>query len=424
MSVSSDELSKRAKKASKKYKEQLEVPPKVSASELMLDHDFKGTLSKQGGSIKTWHERLCILHQGKLYYYASSKDTKPKGMINVQGLTCQAAEVNLKKKFGIKIISPHRTYYFACDTENDQDRWIKEINNSSARNSDYQSHVVDCDNEADVKHHDIQSAIDYAKDGDHVILRAGIYIVNETILVKKSITIRGVYPDSTLVTILGQECVSKPIFKIDTFNENLTVQLKNDIVSFQHLTITNQAKDSILLQENVSCVEILSGKCNFNEVCINGSRGCGIEVKNRLFEKLSLLSENNSTSTNNNATSTNNNNFVKPKGYQSSECTLTSCTIEDNKFHGIKFQHDTTGDIKKCIFQRNEGYGIYCTDESLLKIEKNVFSDCKKGAIYVDTSKSITIEFNKMHNNGNQGKDHIRQSTRAAPTITQKNDFL
>jgi len=33
-----------SKKAGKKWKEILEEPPKVSATELMRDHDYKGTL--------------------------------------------------------------------------------------------------------------------------------------------------------------------------------------------------------------------------------------------------------------------------------------------------------------------------------------------------------------------------------------------
>ncbi len=37
-------------------------------------------------------------------------------MITVVGLTCERASI---KEYALKIIAPHRTYYTACETENE-----------------------------------------------------------------------------------------------------------------------------------------------------------------------------------------------------------------------------------------------------------------------------------------------------------------
>ncbi|KAG2388855.1 hypothetical protein C9374_000294 [Naegleria lovaniensis] len=459
---------KKVKKAGKKWKEILEEPPKVSATELMRDHDYMGTLAKQGGSIKTWHDRLCILHQGKLYYYVSQKDTKPKGMINIQGLTCEGVELsNYKKKYGIKIISPHRTYYLACEDMNEQERWIKEINNSSMRNSDYRLHVVDPDSTEDCTFHDLQKAIDQAKDGDHIVLRSGIYKLNETLMVKKPLTIRGVYPDMDLVHICSCEGV-KTIMKIDAWNENLTVQelekqrllgIDRNVVCVEHLTLTqNASKDTILFYENTSCLEVVSGICKLDHVVIRGGYGNGIVVNNRLRKKAeapvngvttTTMTSNSGTSSsstdapihtsdenqlqldqaaqhssNSSSSSPSSDMPVKKPPIEPTKLMVSECHIECNKIHGIKFCDDSQGEISKSIFQKNEGHAIICMNDSDVKIERSVFSNHSKNAIYLQSTKTITVFKNKMHANGLAGKAHIGVAADAAPCASEENEFL
>ena len=85
-----------------------------------------GYLMKQGGSFKSWKKRLCILHTGRLYYYKKKTDILPKGMINVTGLTCDHVlddKLVSGRPYGLKIISPHRTYYVCADSQEDADLW-------------------------------------------------------------------------------------------------------------------------------------------------------------------------------------------------------------------------------------------------------------------------------------------------------------
>jgi hypothetical protein len=74
-------------------------------------------MTKQGGSFKSWKKRLCVLHQGKLYYYKNRESKEPKGVISVVGLTCEPAPD--VRDYALKIIAPHRTYYTACENDND-----------------------------------------------------------------------------------------------------------------------------------------------------------------------------------------------------------------------------------------------------------------------------------------------------------------
>lgn len=92
----------------------------------LLDYDYMGYLMKQGGSFKSWKKRLCILHTGRLYYYKKKTDILPKGMINVTGLTCDHVlddKLVSGRPYGLKIISPHRTYYVCADSQEDADLW-------------------------------------------------------------------------------------------------------------------------------------------------------------------------------------------------------------------------------------------------------------------------------------------------------------
>lgn len=85
-------------------------------------------MTKQGGSFKSWKKRLCILHSGRLYYFVKETDSVPKGMINIIGLSCDhvknKALVN-DRPYGLRIISPHRTYYVCAKSEDEANKWCK-----------------------------------------------------------------------------------------------------------------------------------------------------------------------------------------------------------------------------------------------------------------------------------------------------------
>ena len=363
-------------------------------------------------------------------------------MINVQGLTCQAAELNYKKKFGIKIISPHRTYYLACEDENDQSNWIKEINDSSVRNSDYRLHVVDPDFSEDCTFHDIQRAVDFAKEGDHVVLRSGIYKVPETVVIKKPLTIRGVYPDSSLVHIASSDS-SKSILRVDSFNENLTVQQLEKqrlldgggSVKFEHVTLTqNAARDSILFYESASCLEIVSGSCTLQHVHLRASYGVGVTVKNRLYIPPVKNTTDAAVSTTPSTASIESNTQPPPPPLPSTgskkpicdppKLIMTECHVEFNKLHGMRLEDDTLCEVTKSLFQKNDGNAILCKGEASMRIERSVFSGHTRNAIVLESTKTSTICGNKMQLNGPGGKSHIHIAEDAAPCALEENDFL
>jgi hypothetical protein len=79
---------------------------------------------KVGGSFKSWKKRLCILHSGRLYYYVKKTDTVPKGMISVTGLLCDRVDGLVNgRPYGLKIISPHRTYYVCAKNDEKANQW-------------------------------------------------------------------------------------------------------------------------------------------------------------------------------------------------------------------------------------------------------------------------------------------------------------
>jgi len=93
----------------------------------------EGYLTKQGGTIKTWKKRWCVLSTTKLTYY---KDvTQLTEAIDSIDLTAGLEVENDKNSgnkdewmFTLKPVSANgRIYKFAAVTESDRDQWVKEL---------------------------------------------------------------------------------------------------------------------------------------------------------------------------------------------------------------------------------------------------------------------------------------------------------
>ena len=84
-----------------------------------------GFLVKEGGSIKTWKKRWCVLKNGALHY-SKSQTSASLGIITLD----QAREIKVsqrKKKHCLEIETPARTYFCCAESEAERDSWIREL---------------------------------------------------------------------------------------------------------------------------------------------------------------------------------------------------------------------------------------------------------------------------------------------------------
>lgn len=89
--------------------------------------DKAGFLTKEGGSIKTWKKRWCVLKNGALRY-SKSQSSGELGIIHLKNAG-QIAPTDLRKnkKNCFTIETPERTYFICAPTPAERDSWIKEL---------------------------------------------------------------------------------------------------------------------------------------------------------------------------------------------------------------------------------------------------------------------------------------------------------
>eukprot|EP00013_Stygamoeba_regulata_P015049 CAMPEP_0177681830 /NCGR_PEP_ID=MMETSP0447-20121125/30932_1 /TAXON_ID=0 /ORGANISM="Stygamoeba regulata, Strain BSH-02190019" /LENGTH=476 /DNA_ID=CAMNT_0019191287 /DNA_START=108 /DNA_END=1538 /DNA_ORIENTATION=- len=88
-----------------------------------------GFLTKEGGSIKTWKRRWCVLKNGALHY-SKSQTSQQLGIIPLDKAgKIETTDLRLKKgkKHCFIVETPQRTYFIDADTEDERNSWIKEL---------------------------------------------------------------------------------------------------------------------------------------------------------------------------------------------------------------------------------------------------------------------------------------------------------
>lgn len=86
-----------------------------------------GFLTKEGGSIKTWKKRWCVLKSGALHY-SKSASSSSLGIIQLDTAgEIRASSARKKKKHLLEICTPARTYYMCAETQAAMEDWIKEL---------------------------------------------------------------------------------------------------------------------------------------------------------------------------------------------------------------------------------------------------------------------------------------------------------
>jgi len=86
-----------------------------------------GFLTKEGGSIKTWKKRWCVLKNGALHY-SKSAGSGDLGIITLDTAgEVRASQARKKKKHCLEIETPARVYYMCAESKEAMDDWVKEI---------------------------------------------------------------------------------------------------------------------------------------------------------------------------------------------------------------------------------------------------------------------------------------------------------
>jgi len=96
----------------------------LHAKRVVLRAQKSAYLSKAGKNVlQQWPKRFVILRDDLLYYYKTSNDDKPLGIINL--MLCTIKPSVSDKKF--ELILPTRTYFFATETADELTQWTEAI---------------------------------------------------------------------------------------------------------------------------------------------------------------------------------------------------------------------------------------------------------------------------------------------------------
>jgi serine/threonine protein kinase len=87
----------------------------------------QGWLTKQGGSIKTWKKRWCVLKSGGLFY-SKSQEGPHLGVINLTNCGKIHAVANKGKKNCFEVETPERVWFLFAETESERDSWVEALN--------------------------------------------------------------------------------------------------------------------------------------------------------------------------------------------------------------------------------------------------------------------------------------------------------
>lgn len=116
-----------------------------------LHADLKGWLSIQGSGVKTWKKRWFVLADNCLFYFKSTVDKDPYGIIPLENIIIQQYEGKKKFLFEMKsinegpikaslrkasgfIVANHDSYTFLASTYEEMSLWMESLNRNIFRN--------------------------------------------------------------------------------------------------------------------------------------------------------------------------------------------------------------------------------------------------------------------------------------------------
>jgi len=100
-----------------------------------LTHPSKqGFLVKQGGLVRNWKRRWCVLHDSKLYYFKGKSDKEPAGVIPLLGARVELADHVTKKAHSLEVRTASRQYFmFTEGGREDLLEWKEAIERAAGR---------------------------------------------------------------------------------------------------------------------------------------------------------------------------------------------------------------------------------------------------------------------------------------------------
>jgi len=85
-------------------------------------------ITKRGGNVKNWKRRWCVLQGDVMFYFATQKDSSPKGSIQLERTSKVAETVVKKKQHTFQVVTVHRTYYISAESKEELEDWLSVIN--------------------------------------------------------------------------------------------------------------------------------------------------------------------------------------------------------------------------------------------------------------------------------------------------------
>lgn len=233
---------------------------------------------------------------------------------------------------------------------------------------------------------DIKVAIDTASEGDVIHVFDGIYVLEDSLVINKSIKIIGESRNNTILTINTENDISKNcIVQIDSDNveiSNLTVRPDvdlqyrvdgirnyNDNTKITNNRILNCVL-GVYLKNASNCIihdNVFENNTIGYSSFVNTSRN---EIVNNFFSYnlnngISLFYENNSIFSDNYFF---NNKNIGLNLIQSNENLIRNNTFENNSMAGFRLSKGINNRIENNTFKNNSDYGLYITSS-----DKNTF---------------------------------------------------
>ncbi len=87
--------------------------------------ELSGWLTKQGGGVKSWKRRWCVVKDGFISYFKDSSDSQPLGAIPLEG--CSSVTMHQAKTFCFAVNTPYRTYLLRGESLDQAETWIKAV---------------------------------------------------------------------------------------------------------------------------------------------------------------------------------------------------------------------------------------------------------------------------------------------------------
>merc|ERR1712228_411073 len=118
------ETMKEAEKLKAAAQKKTKTKKKVNPNDVLL----QGYMQKEGKMIKSWKKRWFVLDNiGVLKYYHDEKASQPISQVNVKSLTKlmnKSWSKTNKKRYGIKVYTPHRNWKFLLVGNEERAKWM------------------------------------------------------------------------------------------------------------------------------------------------------------------------------------------------------------------------------------------------------------------------------------------------------------